>query len=151
MMNTIELGIIEVYNSQIHGNKKLDGTYLVHETFSVDDFYDDEHYCTIDFLEENYERMLENGVNHQTIRNYSHLVDSNNDKNFHNLKLVQCYFTEDGEQLAVDKTYLISRIQRKWKSVLRERERIVRIRSNPREQYFKRATGKWSSRCSKIT
>lgn len=143
----MELAIVEIYNSYIHGNTKLDGSYLVYETFELDDFYNDEYLTSCYFVEENYKNMLTRGINHKVIRNYRSILEKNET---HSIRLINTYFTKDQEQLAIDKTYLIKRIQRQWRKILNQRRNIVRIRSNPRELYHMRSTGKWSSRCSKF-
>jgi predicted transcriptional regulator len=147
----MELGTIEIYNSHIHGNHKLDGSFLVFETFDLDDFYNDDYKETCDFLNENYKSMYRQGMlgynKHSVIRNYNNLINS---EDTHNIRLIQSYYTEDDEQIALDKTYLLKQIQRKWKNIYNERQKVIRMRSNPQEINYKRATGKWSKRCAKL-
>lgn len=148
----MELGIIEIYNSNIHGDKILDGSLLVFETFTTREFLDNDYDETCEFLEDSYNSLVESGLlTHNIITNYINIISgTNNINNFHTIKLIKRYFTNSGVQLAIDKSYLIRCIQRKWRKILQERKRIIYTRSNPREIYYKRITGKWSSRCRKF-
>jgi len=135
------LGFIEIYNSYIHGDIALDGTFLVFEILYDRDIKNlkYENTCTT-------EHIYINSVNlrlhsHNTIRNYRAIIEN---KYFNNMRFIECYQAEDGELLAIDKTCFIKILQRKWKNIYKRRQSIYKRRRNPREIYNKLINGKWS-------
>jgi hypothetical protein len=50
---------------------------------------------------------------------------------------------------AVIKTHFIRLIQRKWKRIYAERQRVLALRKHPSSLYFRRIYGSWPSSCAK--
>ena len=51
------------------------------------------------------------------------------------------------ERVAILKTHWIRLIQRNWRRVYLERERVCRLRCNPRQLQHRETTGSWAKDC----
>lgn len=146
----MELGFIELYNHRIHGNnrtKKLDNLLLVNNTITLDEFYSNEYIALARLLMQKYRDLSHYLYNvDNNITGYIKIVRK---LNIHSVRLIEPYFTDSNEEMTIDKTYLIKIFQKKWRNILKERKRIIRLRCNPRELFYKQVNGKWSKQCNR--
>jgi len=149
------LGYIEPFNSWIHGNNNtnLNTHYYVNLTEPLENLYNIEyHPLNIQYIRQYYiERdnliinISENNIQfkHPIILNYDHIIK--NDKTY-NVKLLKIYEIDD-VMLAVDTTYLLRILQRKFKKIYKHKKQILDYRKNPKELLFRQIHGRWSNRC----
>lgn len=138
----MELAVLEVYNSSLHGEDELNGTYIMNYTVDVEEFLQDEMRSHQGMLHYLYQRYIQHSDVHVSypFRSYAQLVTN---INTYAVRIVQRYVTESNTILAVDKTYALNILKRKWRKYIRDRNAMVKRRSNPRELYLRRITGKW--------
>jgi len=141
----IELAFIELYNSRIHGDTNLNGTFLVThlmETTNINELLE-EYSINIRrslfyFWRCHYSRA------HDIIRN---IFNINAHGYFTSVRFIEVYENEyGGEILAIDKTCYVKFLQRKWKNIVKKRKEIIKKRCNPRELFKHQITGKWSNK-----
>ena len=85
-------------------------------------------------------------ISHPIIRNYQRYA-------FHNYHIEpQIVEVIDGPgdfTTAIIKTHYIRLIQRKWKKIYAERQRVLSLRKSPKSLHHRRVYGKWPSSCAK--
>ena len=114
----MHLAICEIFNKNIHGKtnqstRGIDSHILVNNTFTRDEFMNNEWVPMIDMMRQSYQSYSPNIKQHNYIRNYQRIVE---DPRYYKLDIVQTQMLEGGECVAVIKTGLLKKIQRRWRS-----------------------------------
>lgn len=164
------LGITELYWDKRHGNYKLNefnnkddyyktirGYLFMHNIYPIHfiekykkyvkrvlRFY---YYNTcFHYLnnEENHEENHE--VNHNTIRNFENIISNKNNYKVDIVEKIQLegLFTPT---IAIIKTHYLRLIQRKWKSIFKKREEIIKKRMMPHSLKYREMHGVWPTDC----
>ena len=112
------IAICEIFNQNIHGKTNqstpgIDSHILVNNTFTIDEFMNNEWVPMLDMMRQSYQAYSPNIKQHDHIRNYPHIVD---DPCYYKLDIVQTQMLEGGECIAVIKTGLLKKIKRRWRS-----------------------------------
>lgn len=98
---------------------------------------------TIEFLQTFYssnEMQLNANIHHPTIRNYHNIVSR---PNYIRPEIGLYIILPTQEAIAILKTYWIRIIQRKWKKVFQERQKIIQQRCNIIRLSSRRIYGRW--------
>ena len=136
------ISLCELYNKRIHGNENSDVLYhyLVHSRCKMLD---------IDFIND-----IADNINgryhylgnhpHDIFRNYRQIITR---ENYIKLEIVEGVYLNTGHCVAILKTFWVRLIQRKWKSIMTERENIIKKRRQQRSLRHREITGKWPNDC----
>jgi hypothetical protein len=81
---------------------------------------------------------------HKTIRNYHNIIRR---PDYIRAEIGECFELPTGEQIIIIKTIWIRIIQRKWKSVFANRQKIMKYRCCPSSLSTRQLTGKWPAHC----
>ena len=114
----MHIAICEIFNQNIHGKTSqstlgIDTHILVNNTFTIDEFMNNEWVPMLDMMRQSYQAYSPNIKQHTYIRNYQRIVD---DPRYYKLDIVQTQMLEGGECVAVIKTGLLKKIQRRWRN-----------------------------------
>ena len=114
----MHIAICEIFNQNIHGKTNqstpgIDSHILVNNTLTIDEFMNNEWVIMLDMMRQSYQSYSPNIKQHPYIRNYKHIV---NDPRYYKLDIVQTQMLEGGECVAVIKTGLLKKLQRRWRS-----------------------------------
>uniref|UniRef100_A0A6C0KIG1 Uncharacterized protein n=1 Tax=viral metagenome TaxID=1070528 RepID=A0A6C0KIG1_9ZZZZ len=149
----LELAICELYHPYIHGydnnNNNIYGHYLINETYSSEEFYNNEQDELLDIIKEGYETRFPNvkinnsELSHPFINNYWSIVKKDN----HVLDIVQKIEKDTGETLAIKKTFWLKIFQRRWRNILKERQHIINMRKCPKAITYRQIYGDWPEYC----
>jgi hypothetical protein len=136
--------LCELFNKKLHGSNNVK----------------DIHYLTIVKIKSvyNFEGMLElskyfnrlykkNGVKllpHLYIKNYENIIKT---KNYIKPEIAECVFLPSGHSICIKKTIWIKLIQRKWKRVFMERQRVLKTRIQYASLKEREITGMWPKSC----
>jgi hypothetical protein len=137
--------ICELYNRSIHGipsiNSNVEYHYLVIERYKVlnIDYIED---CT-EFMNMNY-NILPN-KRHNIFRNYKNIVSQTD---YIKPQIAECIYLPNHECVAILKTFWIKIIQRKWKKICKEREKIIKLRSKMGSLRYREVNGDWPEYCN---
>lgn len=115
--SSYNLVICELYNPKIHGitrnsSSNIHGQFLVHTSFNMDDFMEDEWIDLLDTMRSQYASYPEHFKTHHHIRNYKNIVDNNN---YFKLDIVKMIELEGGETIGIIKTKGLKRLQKQFK------------------------------------
>jgi hypothetical protein len=140
------IGLCEVFHPCIHGydimsSEGILNHYLVHTIFTLEEFYDKSYIDTIDQMSEYSSSPFE----HPTIRNYKII---SKDVKLHIMKVEEL---NGGETVAYIKTHWIRLLQRRWRTILKERKKVIQDRSMIKELRKRETTGKWSTKYPRFT
>jgi hypothetical protein len=83
-------------------------------------------------------------LDHPILRNYQNIVA--NDK-YIQPQIAECIYLSGDERVAIIKTHWIRLIQRNWRRVYNEQQRVQRIRRDPRQLHHRQITGTWDKDC----
>jgi hypothetical protein len=138
----------EIYNPFIHGKANR----LLYTQLLVCDRY---KYCDTSSIE----NIINEGVTinnivtesilsmpkceHPFIRNFINIVF----KTSGNLEIAECIYLEGDVMCAILKTFWLKIIQRKWKNILKERNRINRLRMRIASIIYREINGSWPPEC----
>ena len=139
--------LCELYNDYIHGtdlNTNINKQHLVLFRFKILDiiyinrlaFTRMDYYTTL--LNDNY------NINHKIYKNYKNIISS---ENYIKPELAECIYLPSGDCICIIKTYWLKIIQRKWKLICKQRNHIIKCRSNPYVLFTRSLTGKWPDYC----
>jgi hypothetical protein len=81
---------------------------------------------------------------HKTIRNYHNIIRR---PDYIRPEIGECFELPTGEQIIIIKTIWIRIIQRKWKDVFANRQKIIKSRCCPSSISTRQVTGKWPRHC----
>jgi len=155
--------LCELYNPYIHSSLEEDedeevyGHYLVHSQYKQflrwanDEEDEDEDEENIFEMIREYQHHIRICVlpylelcRHPFIRNYDTMIRK---RNYVRPEIAEIMYLETGECVAILKTWRIRCIQRAWKRVYKERQRIYMLRCRPIALHFRQVNGRWSSEC----
>jgi hypothetical protein len=143
------LVICELHNKHIHGftaesDKNVQGHYLVIETFDQANVNIKKMNKICKKYNRVYGALSVNMLDHPIIRNYPNVVTSNK---YIRPQIAERIYLNGDECVAILKTHWIRLIQRNWRRVYNERQRIYDIRKHPRQLHHRQITGTWSKDC----
>lgn len=136
--------LCELYNDKIHGIPPLISNvinhYMVIYRFKLLNmslinelaYKIKNNYCYL----ENY--------HHNIFENYKHIITH---PNYLKPEIAECIYLETDEFVTIIKTFWIKIIQRKWKNIYKERQRIFKNRSSYASIIYKELRGKWPDYC----
>jgi hypothetical protein len=81
---------------------------------------------------------------HKTIRNYNNIIRK---PDYIRPEIGECFELPTCEQIVIIKTIWIRIIQRKWKAVFANRQKIIKLRCCPSSISTRQLTGKWPEHC----
>lgn len=129
-----KLAVCEIYNSNYHGinnNTNIDSQYLIYNTISLEEFYNNEYLNYLNLLRRTYDLFLlinNNYSQHCNIRNYKTIISN---INYSKLDIVEIFILPTNESIACLKTFWIRIFQRKWKTLFKlRREKIKYLRNS---------------------
>jgi hypothetical protein len=137
--------ICQLYNSKIYGipdaNSGVEYHFVTEYRFRMLDIK------LIDYFiytcnHSNFARIDEI-TPHNIFRNYRNIILTDNIKP----EIAECLYLSGGECVAILKTFWIKIIQRRWKNILEERERIIKLRCQVRSILHREINGKWPQYC----
>jgi len=144
-----QYALTEIYNETIHGRTEdsapdIDNHILCTYTFEPEEVMAKEYEEVSEIMMRYRHRIRRQ---HSIIKNYSALISR---PQYYQLQFVSAQELPTGEYVATIKTGLITRIQRRWRNRLKERQRIIRERATPRALHIRETTGKWPQHLRKI-
>lgn len=167
------LVLCEILNKHLHGNDdNIDGHYLIinkfdastesaifseanseHDSESEDDddysVYSDDSDSSLSLFtneyNEYYHQQVPNTVKHNIIRNYRNIIAR---PDYIRPEIAECIILPSQHTVAIIKTIWIKIIQRKWKKVYAERNRIIKTRMQYSSLKTREITGKWPQSCN---
>ena len=136
--------LCELFNKKLHGSNNVK----------------DIHYLTIVKIKSvyNFEGMMElskyfnrlykkNSLTllpHLYIKNYDNIIKT---ENYIKPEIAECVFLPSGHSVCIKKTIWIKLIQRKWKKVFMERQRVLKTRIQYASLKEREITGMWPKSC----
>jgi hypothetical protein len=158
-------------NTHLHGNDdNIDGHYLIINKFDAstgsaiysgsedddsesedDDYsvYSDDSDSSLSLFtneyNEYYHQQVPNTVKHNIIRNYRNIIAR---PDYIRPEIAECIVLPSQHTVAIIKTIWIKIIQRKWKTVYAERNRIIKTRMQYTSLKTREITGKWPQSCN---
>jgi len=166
------LVLCEILNTHLHGNDdNIDGHYLIINKFDAstgsaiysdisgsdseaedDDDYSDDSDDSDSSLSlftneynDYYHQQVPNTVKHSTIRNYRNIIAR---PDYIRPEIAECIVLPSQHTVAIIKTIWIKIIQRKWKKVYAERNRIIKTRVQYSSLKTREITGRWPQSCN---
>ena len=134
----LTIGLIEPWVAEKHGfTNESQKNNLQSHYYCI--YHSDTNKCTSDDIDEMndvYECMEPHF--HNPILSYEHSSPQI-------IKLEEI----DDVTVAIPKTYFLKLLQRKWRGIYKEKQRILELRKNPKAIMYRRSTGKWPDYCSK--
>lgn len=144
------IAICEIFNPIIHGIDKnssfgIENNFLVCETFTLEEFYNNSYQYTITALRADYKRISRKNSKslkqaHPTIRNYNKIIEN---RNFIKLDIIVIHELPGNEYVGYIKTFWIKLIQRRWKKIYKQRQDILKQRMLSKSIREREITGKW--------
>lgn len=137
------IALCELHNKCLHGmtsdsSPNIQNHYLASFVFDNEEFYDNEWQGVAANMRTAYSQRP--NIKHDNIRNYKNIVS---DPNYFNLDIVALNEMEGGEIVATKKTHLLKMIQKKWRKMYHERQRVLKGRTSIRALDERRLTGQW--------
>lgn len=111
------LAICELFNPVLHGltdksSPCVQGQFLVHSSFTMEEFMEDEWIDILDMMKKQYASYPDNYKTHPSIRNYNNLIKQ---EQFFQLDIVKMIELSGGETVGLIKTNGLKRFQRMYK------------------------------------
>ena len=167
------LVLCEILNTHLHGNDgNIDGHYLIINKFDAstgsaiysgsedddsesdeddDDYsvYSDDSDSSLSLFtnihNDYYHQQVPNTVKHSTIRNYQNIIAR---PDYIRPEIAECIVLPSQHTVAIIKTIWIKLIQRKWKKVYAERNKIIKTRMQYSSLKTREITGRWPQSCN---
>ena len=149
-MSSTELAICEIFNPVIHGNIAgessygINGHFLVHNTISLEDWYNYSFEDIVTTLRDAYDHYISAWGNrlpqHPIVLNYEAIIRG---CRYIKLDIVVLDELEGRECVGYIKTHWLRLVQRRWKKIYKQRQEIVKLRAHPRSLATIQHTGKW--------
>ena len=139
------IAICEIHNKQLHGfdeNSSSDIQSHILATYVLDaeEFYDEiNNGSMLNIMRRSYEDRMPS-LRHDNIRNYNNIV---NDPSYFTFDVVKLYELDGYETVVAKKTHWIKIIQKKWRKIYNERQRIIQGRRSVRAIQVRERTGQW--------
>lgn len=136
--------LCELFNKKLHGaNNMKDIHYLT--IVKVKSVYNFEGMLE---LSKYYNRLYKKNslilLPHLYIKNYENIIKT---ENYIKPEIAECVFLPSGHSVCIKKTIWIKLIQRKWKRVFIERQRVVKMRTRYASIKEREVTGLWPKSC----
>jgi hypothetical protein len=134
-----DIVLCEPYNNFIHGNSLLNNHFLVDYRFKKYDFtiFKILKNNLLRSILDNYRNSTHKTISHMSIRNYKVLLNKLKPE------IAECNILADGECICILKTYWIRIIQRKWKSIFKKRNEIIKKMSCVNSIKYREINGRW--------
>ena len=148
-MSRTELAICEIFNPTIHGNTDsnsygINGHFLVHNTISLEDWYNYSFQDIITLLRDAYNNYISAWGNrlpqHPIVLNYEAIIRG---CKYIKLDIVVLDELEGMECVGYIKTHWLRLVQRCWKKIYSQRQEIIKLRMSTRSLIEREQTGKW--------
>ena len=164
------LVLCEILNTHLHGNDdNIDGHYLIINKFDAstgsaiysgsdndsesddDDYsvYSDDSDSSLSLFtnihNDYYHQQVPNTVKHNIIRNYRNIIAR---PDYIRTEIAECIVLPSQHTVAIIKTIWIKIIQRKWKKVYAERNKIIKTRMQYSSLKTREITGRWPQSCN---
>jgi hypothetical protein len=158
-----KLAIVELFNIEMHGitddsTKGIQTHFMVNEIFNPHELIFD--YNDPDPI--NFDNMATYSLHRSdamTIvlhpsKNYNNYI-----RNYYNIAcnisshypiIAQCLELPGGELVAINKMFAFKCLQRKWKSIFKERKNIINARKNNANIRYRERNGKWPPPCNDL-
>jgi hypothetical protein len=148
--NKFVLAICDIFNPVFYGHdssssKDIESHYLIHSIIEVEDLYNNEFKEELDLFKDILVNRDE--IEHPIIRNYNSIINNNK---YIKIDIIQIDELSGQEQVGYIKTFWIKIIQRRWKTIFKERKKIIKGRLLPKSLYERQLTGKWPKHLSII-
>jgi hypothetical protein len=135
--------LCDLYNERVHGisgNKIIKYNYLTINRYKTIDnvIYNDAKY---------FNNIYNNRSNkkHNIFKNYKNIISN---KNYIKPEIAECiYLSDEGQCIAILKTFWIRLIQRTWKNIYKKRALIIKKRSTQTSLKYREIYGKWPKDC----
>jgi hypothetical protein len=137
------ISICELYNKKLHGNAdnmEVLYHYLIYERYKKLNL--EYINLAIENIKNEYNNL--NNKNHDIFRNYREIV---NNFNYIKPEITECIYLNTNHCIAIIKTIWLRLIQRKWKSICKERKLCISMRCRPNSLKYKEIYGKWPNNC----
>jgi len=143
------LVLSELYHPHAHGftnesDPTINGHYLV--LARLNPYDKDECDELIQLCKENC-LLLNSRYSHCIIRNYINIVLN---EKYIQPQIAECIYLRGDEYVAIIKTHWLKLVQRTWKRVYAERQRIISLRKNPIYIYYRYLNGAWPHECIQL-
>lgn len=156
------LGLTVPFHPYIHGYTNdsypyICNYFIVEELFPIDEFY--ESYDTIKrdlkFIRVNYKNYLTvinssplQDKKHPIIKNYSKIMKNifyptGRNRDIPKIDIIKYETLPTQETVAYIKTMWLRIFQRKWRSIYKKRQEILKKRQHPQEIRYREIHGKW--------
>lgn len=141
------IGICELYNPFIHGgyNSNLKYKYIVTWEIDLDEFYNNEFQQLLNNMHVAYSTFYSYQEN-DDYSNYRKIIRNNK---YFTINVIDEEELETMELVGTLKTCYISIFQRKWRKIFNERNKIKKLRMNPKNIMYRKQFGKWPIHCAK--
>jgi hypothetical protein len=144
---SFNLILCELFNKTFHGmddssDPNIQEQILVSHIFTND--CNDDINCILNNYKNYYRRLSNIDISHPTIRNYKHIISR---PIYIQLQIAKVMYLAGQECVAVIKTIWIKIIQRKWKTIYKQRQNILNIRNLPSSIFYKQQHNKWPINC----
>lgn len=135
------LVLCELYNTKIHGIPHSPDVLFHYLVIIRLKKY---NYVYIDklagFYNLSYQDRMATIRNIDTIRNYSNII---NNKNYIKPEIAECLYLKNGECICIIKTFWLRLVQRRWKSIYKQKQNIIKKRMTPSNISYRKLKGTW--------
>jgi hypothetical protein len=138
--------ICQLYNSKKHGiphvNSGVEYHFITKERFKKFDYHIMDYYIGgyHDYNIANISKITP----HDIFRNYKYIVTRPNNIE---PEIAECLYLSGGECVSILKTFWIRLIQKKWKKIVAERKRVLKLRCEVKSLLYREINGKWPKSC----
>jgi hypothetical protein len=141
--------LCELYNPFIHGDDEhASGHFIVHSCYKNGYLFDNEEEVITNIAYETMHRIFfdeicQNWIQckaHPFIRNYKNIIRN---KKYFRPQIALCCYLPGGQLIAINKTFWIAIIQRKWKKIYAQRKKVIIQRAKPVALRLRELYGKW--------
>lgn len=152
--NRFHLCCCELFNRRIHGfDSELSDPhvlyhYLINATFNMNEFYNAyygiNNYCNN--ISRYYKRFIAIQPDyyiHHPVQNYKNLIKSIHGKKYVVPEIVEKITLKGGEKVAVFKTFWLRLIQRTWKRIFLEKQRVLQERKKMKSIRYRELHSSW--------
>jgi len=134
---TFKLAICTLFDPVLYGRDEnstpgIENHFYVVYTFKPEKFYNNDYISMVNYIR----RMVQRRAT-PTSSNYNVLL-----KHIQ-LDIIKCDELTGQEQVGYIKTFWLKIVQRRWKNVYKERQHLLRLRSNPLALKERQLTGQW--------
>lgn len=103
----------------VNSSSNINGQFLVHTTFNVEEFMEDEWISILDMMKAQYASYPHQFKRHNLILNYKNIIEDNN---YFKLDIVKIIEMDGGECVGIIKTNGLKRLQKLYKRKFYEKK-----------------------------